>query len=340
MSPSYTLTNDSLTIILDGKTFSLRRGAKNYDAARKAIIEEKWDALPSILSPGLAITKWLGGGWDFVEHFITFEGEKVDQKLNDRMLAMAEDGSSPKGWMMFWERLQANPSWRSVNQLYAFLTHEGIPIDEADGHILAYKAVRRDYKDFHSGKFDNSPGVTNKMSRNKISDDPNVACHVGFHVGAIGYASTFGSSDRRIVICKVDPADVVCVPYDASAMKVRVCKYTIIGNYSGTPLPSTSFKEDADEDFQGHYDSSVEDYEESEDDDDGEEVEIRDEKVEVGSTVSPWAKFDAMSEDALLSEVLPELRAYAAHGLKITGASKIPGGKAALVERILEVRKK
>lgn len=39
------------------------------------------------------------------------------------------------------------------------------------------------------------------------------------------YASTFGP---RMVLVKVDPADLVCVPYDCSHGKVRVCRYWVI----------------------------------------------------------------------------------------------------------------
>jgi hypothetical protein len=263
---TYTLTNDTLTVTHAGRTHMIRRGTKNFEAARDAALAGNWDVLVPLLSAGLTIERWLGGDWKVRDNLITYKGETIDQALNQRLLRMATEGANPSGWLKFWERLQANPSWRSVHQLYHFLAHQGIPIDEKDGFLLTYKSVTHDYKDHHTRKWDNRPGVTNEMPRNKISDDPNVACHEGFHVGAIGYALTFGS-DKRIVICKVDPADVVCVPYDASYMKMRVCKYVVVGNYSGEPLPSTVFTETLptvappveEEEFEGTDDDLVDD---------------------------------------------------------------------------------
>ena len=350
-APSYTLTNDTLTVIVNGRPYSIRRGAEKFEAAKQAVLDGEWDTLPSLLSPGLAIEQWLtGGDFTVVDGFISYRGERIDQSLNTRMLGMADKGTDPSCWLKFWARLQANPSYRSVNQLYAFLVHEGIAIDEEDGFILAYKSVRSDYLDHHSGTCDNHPGAVNEMPRNKISDDPNTPCHEGFHVGALKYALGFGSDDKRIIICKVDPADVVCVPYDSSHMKVRVCKYVVVGNYSGQPLPSTSFREDA-------VDADFEEEDDSDEDSFNEEVDSDEDSVDVPAPKAPkaakpatpkaeaptqailWNMLDSMPEAGLMGEALSTLRPYASNHLKIVGACKIIGGKEALVKRILEVRR-
>lgn len=347
-TPSFTVTNDSLTVIIGGRSYSVRRGAKNFEAAKLAILQERWADVPPLLSSGLAIERWLNGRFKVVDGFITYDGDRVDAALNTRMLRMADEGADPSGWLKFWERLQANPSYRSVNQLYAFLAHEGIPIDEADGHILAYKSVTHDYKDHHSGKFDNRPGVTNEMPRNRISDDPKVACHEGFHVGAVKYALTFGNDNKRIIICKIDPADVVCVPYDSSAMKVRVCKYTVIGNYSGQKLPDASFRDDADAPPLAPPPPLGEDVGEDDEEDLPEEVageprgfagpSTEEALSELAAQDGPWAKYDAMGEAELDKVLFPDLRKYARHHLQIIGASKMHGSKHDLVLRCLEVR--
>lgn len=352
-APSYTLTNDTLTVIVNGRPYSIRRGAEKFEAAKQAVLDEQWDTLPSLLSPGLAIEQWLmGGDFTVVDGFISYRGERIDQSLNTRMLGMADKGTNPSCWLKFWARLQANPSYRSVNQLYAFLVHEGIAVDEDDGFILAYKSVRSDYLDHHSGTCDNHPGAVNEMPRNKISDDPNTPCHEGFHVGALKYALGFGSDSKRIIICKVDPADVVCVPYDSSHMKVRVCKYVVVGNYAGQPLPSTSFKVDVGEpvDYEEEDDSDEDSFDddfEDESDDDSEEVPAprvakppKPPKAAAPAPAVLWNMLDSMPETGLLSEALATLRPYASNHLKIVGACKIIGGKEALVKRILEVRRK
>jgi hypothetical protein len=195
----------------------------------------------------------------FEDGQFTYNGASLPTELNQRVIKMATAGDDPTALFNFWERLQKNPSKRSVDQLFSFLSHQGIPF-EKDGTFLAYKGVRSDLKDAHSGKFDNSPGNVHEMPRNQISDDPNHACHEGFHVGALAYASGFS---QRVVICRVDPEHVVCVPYDASAQKMRVCKYEVIGFHNGQELSSTVHTEpeydepECDEDeFDSEYDEA------------------------------------------------------------------------------------
>lgn len=54
-------------------------------------------------------------------------------------------------------------------------------------------------------------------------------------------------------------------------------------------------------------------------------------------TATP-SSFDIMDEAMLMGQSLDALRSYAARDLKIAGASKIPGGKRVLVDRILVTR--
>ncbi len=230
-TPKYTLTNDCVSIILEGKTLTLRKGSPNFEKARSAVLQEEWEGIEKIFLPGNAVEQWLGSGFRLKEGRIFFGADPLPAELSGRMVRMAEGGANPTSLMKFWARLQNNPSMRSVEQLWGFLENKGIPLDE-EGYFLAYKAVRSNYMDYHSNTILNKVGANIQMPRNKISDDPNHACHVGLHVGAIEYARDFGNSDRRIMICKVDPGDVVCVPYDHSQMKMRVCRYEVIAELS------------------------------------------------------------------------------------------------------------
>lgn len=354
-NPAFTLTQDSITVIWKGKPHTVQKGAPNFLALRDVIVREDWEKLEENLTVAQAVKSWAKGKFSLSDdgRTVLYDGEEVPSDFGGRILAMAANGDSPDILMSFWERLQRNPSFRSVKQLWGFLQHQGIPLTD-DGCFLAYKGVRNDYKDAHSGKFDNSPGAVNEMPRNQISDDPNHACHEGFHVGALGYARTFS---HRMVICKVDPEHVVCVPYDSSQQKMRVCKYEVVGNY-GSELPSTTFKEDEypsvpdspyESEFDGddddtpeepETDDAPEDTDEEQNEDPDEPEEDDDEPTSPGKRKSKkgFAKFDKMDLAKLLEQPIGELRRYATHGLEIVGASKIPGGKMALAHAILRVR--
>ena len=378
-APAYTLTNESVTIIHEGKPHTIQKGMTQFHVLREAILSaiqtDDWDPVISSLTVAGSLMQYLGDRWSVDAHrTIKMDGNPVPQSIVDRIWRMANVGESPQPLFRFYERLSKNPSRRSVTQLFDFLKHQNIPLEE-DGRFLAYKAVKEDFKDVHSGTVDNHPGVVNKLDRNLVSDDPNEACHFGFHVGALGYASTFHTSGQMI-ICRVDPEHVVCVPYDYSHQKMRVCEYEVIGMYSGTPMSSDVHKEELAADEDGEWkdgDNDDEDEIEGEDlramangdddeidddngnhnPDDANEPDLRNnaavsadaiqqelKKIDQKAEKNKAATFRRMDAKKLMNQSIGDLRSYAGHTLKIIGASKIPGGKAALISKILKVRRK
>lgn len=163
--------------------------------------------------------------------------------------------------LKFLDNLMDNPSRRSVNELYSFLEHGNMPITP-DGHFLGYKSVRPDMTDHYSGKFDNNIGQVLEMPRNAVCDDANHGCSYGFHVGSLEYATNFGGSDRKVVIVKVNPADVVSVPHDCDFQKMRTSRYEVVGTYDA-PLPNNYYDgydegdEDSDEVLYSDYDDET-----------------------------------------------------------------------------------
>jgi hypothetical protein len=307
--PVYSITKENVTVVLDGQTTTVLKGTANFERLREALLDEDWEAVPGLLTVAKSIETWSEGDFTVRDEQVCCKDEPLPSELNDRIIQMVKDGCSPINLLNFWERLQKNPSYRSVQQLYGFLAHANIPIDP-DGTIWAYKSVRPDFRDWHSGTYKNTVGAILEMPRNKISDDPNMACHIGFHVGALEYALTFGEMGKKIMIVRVNPEDVVCVPYDCSQRKMRVCKYEVMGHYA-VALPSTTIKDETEE--------SPEQYQ---------------------LPKSKYLEMDHMVKGLLFEESLHDLRKYAAHHLKIVGACKIPGGKAALIDSILEVRRR
>lgn len=306
--PFWTLTAESVTVIDKGNTYSFQKGTPNYDAISLAITSGHPENIVGHLTVASSIEHWAKGGFTVTGEKIFYKGEPLPVGMNQRIVACAGEGKDPTFLFRFWENLQLNPSKRSVDQLWDFLKHLGIPVTE-DGCFLAYKGVRSDWKDVYSGTIDNKVGALVDYPRNKISDDPREACHEGLHVGAISYARTFGDSDNRVVICKVNPKDVVSVPYDYSCMKMRVCHYEVVGLYAGL-MPSTTI--------------------------DTEDVPTSNENVSSAGRI--WGDFNLLDRDGLLGKSLDLLRKYAGIALKIAGATKILGGKEALVSRILDVR--
>jgi hypothetical protein len=107
-----------------------------------------------------------------------------------------------------------------------FLEVNDMPITP-DGHFLTYKAVTSDYKDFHTGKFDNSIGAKPEMPRHEVDDNRAITCSRGLHAANKDYASSFGGTGH-LMVCKVNPKDVVSIPNDYNNAKMRVSKYEVI----------------------------------------------------------------------------------------------------------------
>ncbi len=314
----YTATNDSVAVIIGGKPTTVKRGAANFVELKRALVEGRWADAKAHLRADVSLRKWArdrfaldGNGG------LLFDGRPVPSGLTRRIQDMAVAGADPSPLFRFWERMQNNPSMRSVEQLWSFLEHAGIPLT-GDGCFLAYKGVKADFMDCHSGTILNAPGSTVQMQRNLISDNPDHACHQGLHVGAFEYATNFGPN---VVIVKVDPADVVCVPNDHSHQKMRVCRYEVVGLANGDLMPSGTIDDSDLPKIVTKYDGTT--------------TKTRPE-VKVPRQ---FAKIHAADQPSLLSDFsTDELRSYASQVLKIVGASRILGGKVALVEKIMAAR--
>jgi acyl carrier protein len=143
------------------------------------------------------------------------------------------EGFDVQPMLSFLENLMQNPSKRAVDELYGFLEQNSLPITE-DGHFVAYKRVRDDYMDFYTGKMDNSVGKEVKMERNQVDDDKDRTCSTGLHFCSLEYLPHYHSNQGRIVIVKINPADVVSIPSDYNNAKGRACRYVVIEEYFGS----------------------------------------------------------------------------------------------------------
>lgn len=345
---SYTITGSSMVVIdrKNGRTYTVADNAPNYLTLKAAITTGDWDAVSANLEVRKSIENWSKGNFKFDGNKILFKGEEIPGALGQRIHAMAAKQESVDHLLKFWELLQKNPSMRSVEQLFAFLEHEGIPIGP-NGYFRAYKGVKRNMTDRHSGTVDNKPGVVNEMPRNKISDDPREACHYGYHVGALTYAKNFASV---VVVCEVSPEDVVCVPYDCTQQKMRVCRYRVVGLHNGDLLENTSYELEPELGTGAEIQpvGDEDDLETESAEEPGKTPAPREKKMKkprehdkrvVLKVAKKYQEIHAMDMRGLMGKSVQDLREYATKVLSIVGASKIIGGKAALVKQILKSRK-
>ena len=228
---------------------------------------------------------------------IFMDYEPIDPVLEKECLK-ALDSNDEKVWgglANFIKRLYSNTTGYVRDQLFSWLeatfqddgTH-GFSI-LPDGRFVGYKgcSVGKDGVAISSrtgfaivdgveynGHIPNAVGSIVEMPRGMVQDDPSVGCSCGLHVGTWGYASGFSAG--RILTVAVAPEDVVSIPVDCNAQKLRCCRYEVL---EVVDVPMTSIAYD---DYDDLYDddgwgSEDEDYRYADDDYNDDEDEDYDE---------------------------------------------------------------
>lgn len=240
-----------ITVVLDGKSYSINAGNGLFTKALEAYKVNDWDAFIACVNPEIRL-KSLYAKYEGIEvkdgNLYVF-GDPVHSTLATRVLSFLENGLDCVHLFKFILKLNLNPSKRAVDELYTFLEHRALPITD-NGNFLAYKAVNSDYTDKYSGKFLNTIDSVLEMPRNKVDDDKNVGCSYGFHAGTIEYAKQFSGGIGRIVLVEINPSDVVSIPTDCEFQKLRTCKYKVVGEYEidlTDPMYASRFSTDQDD---------------------------------------------------------------------------------------------
>lgn len=231
----YLLQGKNIIVVIDGKSHTISKDTHiAYGKIVECLKKQDWDALRECVTPAKAIVDFGKGHVGISNNKITWKGNVFNNALATRMIEMFQDGFPIDPMVRFMENLMQNPSKRSVDQVYGFLEKNKLPIT-SDGYFLAFKRVRKDYKDIHSGTIDNSVGQVVSMDRNLVDDNPDSLCSSGLHFCSESYLGSFGSHTDPVMILKINPADVVAIPTDYNGAKGRCAKYQVVAQVTGDP---------------------------------------------------------------------------------------------------------
>lgn len=262
----YVVTATSVTIIIAGKPTTIVKENADFDAIIDLVKNQKTNGItPEALRVKLDTitnaentfkqvtkaparkTKGIQIGIDKekgVVHF-TKDGKRYDLERNLSLdfIRIAKAKKSTKMLRLFIENIAKNPNPETLDNLFAFIGHQNLIITE-DGHFLAYRGVTADYKDGHTGKFDNSVGQKPEMPRDQCDHNRNNTCSRGFHAGSFSYAKDWAT---KTMLIKINPADIVSVPHDYHGQKMRMCKYEVVAEVTGIkePLSMADVKNEA-----------------------------------------------------------------------------------------------
>lgn len=229
MTYPYIIQGNSITVVIGSKPHTISKTHITYTKVLEAIKASDWDLVKDIIEPVKVVLNYGKGNVSVQGEELFWKGKPMHNALTNRMIAMLQDGFPVEPLVNFMENLMTNPSKRAVTELYGFLEKNSLPITP-DGSFLAYKKVRNDYLDIHSGTMDNSVGMIVEMERNEVDDNKDQTCSTGLHFCSQDYLPHFGNgTDSRVVIVKINPADVVSIPSDYNNAKGRACRYEVVG---------------------------------------------------------------------------------------------------------------
>lgn len=244
----YHLSDRTLTFYVDGAAHQVMRDNAAFGRIMDAVEAGDVSAVEMVrparkvlglledLTPNSETERWFrrkAGEIEITDWGVTLDGIAIHGHVIDRLLDVLNSGLNATPWVNFVRKLHQNPSSMSRGELYGWLEKSGMPIT-SDGDFLAYKRVRSDYRDIHSGTFDNSVGSICEMSRLDVDDDRTRTCSAGLHFASKDYLPHFShqGNDDRIVIVKINPADVVSIPADYNDAKGRTWRYVVVGEMS------------------------------------------------------------------------------------------------------------
>jgi hypothetical protein len=257
---AHNYTGNSLTIVyqdMGGRTVSKIADSShaNWKQLEKAYKSASFDKVISLIDVSNAINSSFKGMFEVRNGKVYKGNEEVTGYLFDKILLFMRTGQCFKRLLNFANNLWANPSESARQRLYAFLEHGNFPITK-DGCFIAYKGVKNDFYSqtagklaLKSGKTDvsghifNGVGEVIEVDRESVNPNDRETCSYGLHAGDFSYAKGFGP---KLIIVKINPADVVSIPADENNRKLRTCKYKVLAGYEAgkeTPLDDL---EDAD----------------------------------------------------------------------------------------------
>lgn len=226
-------TGNTLTIFFCGKVYTIDQTVKNYEEILSLVKARNWDDLQAQLDIATLVAKKSNGRAEVVGDAVYLDGLELRGVLTERILGMLQEGWDVEPMLRFLENVAKNPAKWSIEELYLFLETNNLPITE-DGCFLAYKVVREDYKDCHTGRVSNHIGAKpgqdpgTEMTREQVDPNRNNTCSKGYHFCSLGYIGHFAGGSNRLMIVKVNPADVVSIPSDYQNTKGRCWTYEVV----------------------------------------------------------------------------------------------------------------
>lgn len=245
---NYIISNNGVVnAVVGGNSYTFDKDHQNYGSLLTYLKNGNVEYFEASYDVSSTIEHYCDGYVHVEDGNLTWQGIPMPELFTDRILQMRKEGFNIDPMLNFLDNMNDNPSDKAIVELFDFMENQHLPITD-DGHFLAYKAVNEDFKDLWSNSIDNSVGSDVSVDRGSVDSNRDKGCSHGLHVGSIDYVSSYGSVDiknmidddggsnsdggNQIVICKVNPRDVVSVPTCSRFQKLRCCQYEVVSLFN------------------------------------------------------------------------------------------------------------
>jgi hypothetical protein len=234
---AYLFTESGICVFTGGEQFTVSNDHPSLQKIKDCISEGRFEDIKKLVDVRSSVSSWISNGRDFElkNDSISLNGKPFDSAVTNKVLSMMAAGHTAEPLYAFLRKVRQNPSKVAQSELLLFCIANNFMIHE-DGDIVAYKGVRDNFKDIHSGTIDNSVGKTVTMERGEVDDERERTCSTGLHFASHGYASTW-TTVGHVMVMKINPRDVVSIPSDYSNQKGRCCRYVVLAELKQTDKP-------------------------------------------------------------------------------------------------------
>jgi len=205
----YVLQDNFVSVIIDARPFQLLKSHPTFKAMVLALKGKKWDKVPNLVNLARNISSKAHGNVKIENGKVYYKGSEVDSSLTKRMVEMVEHNQKVTPMLRFLDNLMLNPVQSTIQELYDFLKKYNLPITDR-GTFCAYKRVKDDYTDCHTGTVDNHIGQIPVMPFFEVDQDRTNLCSRGYHFCSRAYLSGFHGG--HLMVIEINPAEVVEIP--------------------------------------------------------------------------------------------------------------------------------
>lgn len=304
MQIPYNITDRSIMFFANGRPWNVSADNKNFDTIRTILLSQTVgrggvdnrtndqvqaiaNQLVDLADEGAALIRASKGKLIIEGNELIYNGEILHNVWVDKIISFKTKDEKFTPVFNALEDLQKNPTPEARDRLPIFVERSKLGF-LPDGRICAFKVVRHDYTDVHTGTLDNHPGKHVEIPRDRVDPNPDQTCSYGLHLGALEYIPSFGlyNHDRRVMLCAFWPRDAVAVPVDYNGSKLRVCAYDVLSELDKKFI----------EDFMTKNQTTITGYDYAGDDGDEEE----DETPERRFQLNQWVEIDEYGNVGLI----------------------------------------